>query len=245
MSLDRLTALFRHVKFRVLDYPDSAFPRLRVSSEDEGYKVSFCQSSQAADLDNGCLISLDFGSKEHPLLSALPPELHITFNSGDQGFPVAAMIVSETNHARCGGSAVLDRLFEILLILLLRRAIEQGEAITGLLAGLSDNNLKFALSAVHDNPGEDWTTDKLAELSHLSRTAFYQRFNKRMGVSPMQYVRSWRMSIARIQLSQGDRIAQVAIKMGYRSTEGFSRAFHQHFNLWPGVINKTNVNVIS
>jgi AraC-like DNA-binding protein len=238
MALDRLSALFRHVSFQVLDAAGQDMPRLRVAPVNGDILVSFCQNT-TPEQHSSCDVSLDFGSKDNPLLLALPQELHITFTPEDAGFPVAQMIVQESTHARCGSPAVLNRMFEVLLILLLRRAIELGEEMTGLLAGLADNHVKYALVAVHEAPGESWSTEKLADLSHLSRTAFYQRFNKCMGIAPMQYVRRWRLSLARTELTKGERISQVAIALGYQSVEGFSRAFHKHFQLWPGEVQKS------
>jgi AraC-like DNA-binding protein len=60
-----------------------------------------------------------------------------------------------------------------------------------------------------------------------------------MGIAPMQYVRRWRLSLARTELTKGERISQVAIALGYQSVEGFSRAFHKHFQLWPGEVQKS------
>lgn len=233
MSVDRLSSLFRHVQFQVSPVLNLKIPRLRVLEEEAGIRVSFCKSA-VVDHRQGCDISLDFGSNGSPFLLALPDELHVVFSVNDSAYPVAALIVQETTHKRCGSPAVLDRLFEVLLILLLRRAIEEGQQTTGLLAGLSDNYIKHALVAVHEKPGSDWSTDRLAELSGLSRTAFYQRFNRCIGTSPMHYVRNWRLSLANIQLNAGERISQVAFSLGYRSVEGFSRAFHQRFGIWPG-----------
>lgn len=237
MAIDRLTALFRHVAFQVHQQAREDLPRLRIKPDETGYQVSFCQLTQPTH-DAACDISLDFGSPNSPLLLALPDELHVSFTESDAAFPVAAMIVQETSQARCGSPAVLNRLFEVLMILLLRRAIEQGQESVGLLAGLSDPHLKFALVAVHESPETDWSTERLADLCHLSRTAFYQRFNKVMGSAPMTYVRHWRMSLARLKLVQGERIVDVSNGVGYRSVEGFSRAFHQYFGAWPGEIQK-------
>lgn len=233
--MDRLTALFQHVKFQVLSEPNPSRPRLRVQRTANNISVSFCRTTQPQH-DNGCDISLDFGSQDSPLLLALPAELHVEFSNGDAAFPVAQMILSETEQARCGSPAVLDRLFEVLMILLLRRAIELGQESTGLLAGLADDHLKHALVAVHEDPGAEWSTERLADLALMSRTAFYQRFNKRLGMAPMQYVRNWRMSLARLQLAKGERVGTVGFQLGYKSQEGFSRAFHQHFGLWPADI---------
>jgi AraC-like DNA-binding protein len=70
----------------------------------------------------------------------------------------------------------------------------------------------------------------------MSRTLFYKRFNELVGYSPLQYLRQWRLTLARLELKKGQRISSVALDFGYRSSEGFSRAFHQHFGVWPGEV---------
>ena len=230
--MDRLTTLFRHVTFEVLTTPERNRPYLQVVPQPSGVQVSFSQR-RADEVISHCAIGLSFGSQDNPVLSALPSELHIVFTAQDAAYPVAQMILDESHQGRCGSPAVLARLYEVLLILLLRRAIEIGQETPGLLAGLADSHLKYALVAVHDQPGADWSTERLAELCHLSRTAFYQRFNRCIGQSPMQYVRRWRMALAKTRLANGERVGPVAKQLGYRSQEGFSRAFYQHFGFWP------------
>ncbi len=243
MSLDRLTALFRHVQFRSVKEKGAVLPQLWAVQEATSIRVSFVkQPIMSVDhLSTG--IGLDFGGKDSPLLQALPNELTMLLGKSHSAYPIGLLVIQETAQARCGSPVVLDRLFEVLLIMLLRNAIENGQSLPGLLTGLADDYIKHALVAVHENPGELWSTDRLAQLSHLSRTAFYQRFNRCVGVSPMHYVRGWRMSLANIRLQQGERIAQVATSLGYRSVEGFSRAFHQHCGIWPGGIAKQNLSV--
>ncbi|TGT70159.1 AraC family transcriptional regulator, partial [Mesorhizobium sp. M8A.F.Ca.ET.161.01.1.1] len=67
----------------------------------------------------------------------------------------------------------------------------------GLGRGLGDERLSAALRAMHDRPGHPWTVVDLAKEAALSRSAFFARFNRIVGVAPMEYLLTWRMALAR------------------------------------------------
>jgi len=52
-------------------------------------------------------------------------------------------------------------------------------------------------------------------------------------MSPMLYVRQWRLTLAQQGLKRGERVGKVALNFGYSSQEGFSRAFKAQFGYWP------------
>ena len=71
------------------------------------------------------------------------------------------MLVGEAFSERAGRRAALDRLFDYLLILIVRHVVESGMAATGALAGLSDPRLAKALTAMHEKaPKKSWTPGK-------------------------------------------------------------------------------------
>jgi AraC-like DNA-binding protein len=66
----------------------------------------------------------------------------------------------------------------------------------------------------------------LAAVSGLSRSALTDRFETMLGVSPMRYVREWRLCLAGVALSTTrPPIAAVAQDAGYGTEAAFSRAF--------------------
>jgi AraC-like DNA-binding protein len=70
------------------------------------------------------------------------------------------------------------------------------------LDGFSDKNLSRAKEAFHKAPAEQWTVKALANAAGTSRTGFAAQFQKLMLMSPMEYVSSWRMEIAKKTLLQ-------------------------------------------
>jgi AraC-like DNA-binding protein len=82
---------------------------------------------------------------------------------------------------------------------------------------------------MHARVDHDWTETQLASAAALSRSAFFDRFTRTVGVPLMEYLLSWRMEIAKDLLrSEGLAIAEVAERVGYASTSTFSTAFSRH-----------------
>lgn len=91
-------------------------------------------------------------------------------------------------------------------------------------------------AAVTARPCEAWTLDRMARLTHLSRSALTERFRRVAGQSPMQLVREIRMREARLLLGDTGRpVTQIAFAVGYGSVAAFSRAFSAHHGLPPHI----------
>jgi AraC-like DNA-binding protein len=69
----------------------------------------------------------------------------------------------------------------------------------------------------------------------MSRSAFFERFARVVGVSPMDYLLGWRMTVAKDMLRSGKMpLEQVAERVGYGSASTFSTAFSRHVGQPPG-----------
>jgi len=166
------------------------------------------------------------------LVSLLPAVLHVR---GSQKLPLLTQLVREESLERKPGhELVLTRLVEVLLVEALRTTSGE-EAPPGLLRGLADKRLAAAFRHMHGDPARGWTMEQLARKSALSRSAFFDRFNRAVGMPPMEYLLSWRMALAK-QLLRGDElaIAEVAERVGYGSASTFSTAFSRHVGQPPG-----------
>ncbi|MNY62189.1 HTH-type transcriptional regulator AppY [compost metagenome] len=79
-----------------------------------------------------------------------------------------------------------------------------------------------------------WTVAELAKVAALSRSAFFERFTRTVGVPPMEYLLAWRMEIAKELLRDKDlSISEIAERLGYGSTSTFSVAFSRHVGQSP------------
>lgn len=157
------------------------------------------------------------------LVSLLPRFVHVR---GDPRLERLVELVGEESRAqRPARDIVLSRLLEVLFIEALRSTAET-TAAPGLVRGLSDARIAGAIRAMHEHPSRAWTMAELAEVAALSRSAFFERFRKTVGVAPMTYLLAWRMDLAKQWLRQGQRrIAEIAERVGYRSASAFSVAF--------------------
>ena len=129
---------------------------------------------------------------------------------------------------RSGRELVLTRLVEVLLIEALRSSSDDVSP-PGLLRGLADPQLARAIRQMHAKVSRSWTMSELAKVSGLSRSTFFDRFSRTLGLPPMEYLMAWRMAVARKLLrAQGLGIAEVAERVGYSSATTFSTAFSRH-----------------
>jgi len=174
-----------------------------------------------------------FGSPDAGLLvSLLPRMIHI------RGIPRLTQLVrlvgEEAAREDIGRDLILERLVEILLIEALRAAPVQGTQ-PGLLRGLADSRIAIALRRMHSDVEWAWTVPDLAREAGMSRSAFFERFVRMVGVRPMEYLLAWRMAIAKNLLrSGGMALDEVARRIGYSSASTFSTAFSRHVGLPPG-----------
>lgn len=173
-----------------------------------------------------------FGSPDAALLVSLLPQLvHVR---GVQKLVTLVQLVGEESHERRPArDVVLARLLEVLLIEAIRSAAGTS-ASPGLARGLADARLAAAIRRMHENPTQPWTVAQLAKEASLSRSAFFERFSRAVGVPPMEYLLAWRMAIAKNLLRRkGVGVADVAERVGYSSASTFSVAFTRHVGVPP------------
>lgn len=186
------------------------------------------------------LAKANWGGSENPLLTALPDRITVDIEDNSELQSLSSLLIIENGQQRCGVGSVINRLGEVLLVLLLRAQLSLGATDTGLLGGLADKRLSPAIVAMHERPGEPWRIEQLAEISGLSVSRFADRFTTTVGQTPMSYLRRWRMILARRDVEQGERIQIVATRYGYTSSEAMSRAFRRHFGAKPTALRLKN-----
>lgn len=168
-----------------------------------------------------------FGSPDESLLSSLLPAL-VHVRGAERLSTLVRLLGEESSTMKPGRELLLRRLVEILLIEALR-ATPSNNAPPGLLRGLADERLAQAIRQMHANPAAPWTVAQLASKASLSRSAFFERFNRAVGHPPMEYLLAWRMAMAKELLSQQNiPITNVAERVGYSSASTFSSAFSRY-----------------
>jgi AraC-like DNA-binding protein len=173
-----------------------------------------------------------FDSPDAALLVSLLPQLvHVR---GERRLAIIVELVGDESRARRPArDVILARLLEVLMIEALRSAA-QTAASPGLLRGLADERLAVAIRHMHESMTRPWTVAQLAKESAMSRSAFFERFSRAVGVAPMEYLLAWRMALAKHLLRRGEGgVADVAQRVGYGSASAFSVAFARHVGLPP------------
>jgi len=79
---------------------------------------------------------------------------------------------------------VLTRLVEVLLVEALRATSSGDDAPPGLLRGLADARRAPAIRQMHAHVAQPWTVAQLAKPAGLSRSAFFERFTRTVGLPP-------------------------------------------------------------
>jgi AraC-like DNA-binding protein len=181
--------------------------------------------------------TLDFeAGDQHPLVQALPPLVVLPLAKVTGLSATLGLLFAEAEHVRCGQRLLADRLFEVLLLQLLRWMLDRSDTALplGLMRGLADPRLARALTALHARPGEAWSLAAMAAEAGMSRSRFADAFRDALGQTPAAYLAGWRLAIARAELSAGKPLKTLANELGYANASALSRLFAQrHDGLSP------------
>ncbi|MEK8034094.1 AraC family transcriptional regulator [Ideonella sp. DXS29W] len=181
--------------------------------------------------------TLDFdGGDQHPLVQSLPPLICLPLARVEGLEAALHVLFAETERLRCGSRLLADRMFEVVLIQLLRWLVDhpaEAGIPPGLITGLSDERLARTLVALHAQPGEAWNLQRMAECAAMSRSAFAVLFKDRVGQTPADYLARWRLSLAQTRLRRGDSVKMIAADLGYANPSALSRLFAQKLGQSP------------
>ena len=99
--------------------------------------------------------------------------------------------------------------------------------------------LQEVLAYIEENLEEDIDISVLARLAAMSGHSLQVLFSSLCGISLKEYIRRRRLSRAAIDVRRGaDRILDIAIRYGYDSADGFSRAFKGYHGSSPSEVRK-------
>jgi AraC-like DNA-binding protein len=162
------------------------------------------------------------------LLGVLPPIVHIRRESDKAAMRWSLeRMMEELREPQPGGFLVAQQLAYMILVQALRLHLAEGlRGGVGWLFALADEQMRAAMTAMHDDPAHGWTLQELAECAGMSRSTFALKFKETVGKSPMEYLTRWRMLLAGEKLTGGsDPVSAIARSLGYESESAFSTAF--------------------
>jgi AraC-like DNA-binding protein len=198
--------------------------------------VRYGEGGPRTDVVCGCLYSKDL--LFDPALKAFPPVFVVRPTAGPARawFDASVAYALEASSGQ-GRRLPSTKLPELLIIEVLRLHLANAPAADrGWFAALRDPVLAPAMKAIHTAPERKWTVADLATEAAASRSLLDGRFREVLGLSPIRYVKEWRMRIAQDLLATTDvTIASVARRVGYDSEEAFSRAFKRAYGRSPSL----------
>lgn len=242
VHLDRLSAFLGAFPLQVRPAADDGRVReaahlfLLAGDAPEARHIVFCSVAVPRPRSPGTVLMgavVEFGGDSNPLLRSLPAEVTLDTQEAEPLWALAKHLLAEVQVPRCGGPAALARLGELLVLMVLRQAIDRGATQPGLLAGLAEPRIRHAVGALLEQPARAWPVEELAALSALSRSQFMLSFRRTLGMTPGTFHTAWRLTLARRRLQQGERVKAVAAWSGYASAAAFSRAYSRAFGHAP------------
>ena len=187
----------------------------------------------------------------HPLLSLLPPVLHVSPADEGPDTPLQStlrLLMGELSRHQIGSEAAVERLIEVLFVQVIRSWLETSADSTrpSWLTGLRDAVVAQALGLIHSEPERAWTVDELAAAVHVSRSTLVRRFSDLVGEPPVAYLTHWRMELAARLLRESEQsVGRISHLVGYTSEFAFSRAFSRYRGEPPGRYRKRIKNSLS
>ena len=173
----------------------------------------------------------------HPLIGDLPELIHVRsldLLAGASATSVVGLLMDEIANPSAGSTSVVERLAEVLLVVVLRAYVAQEPARLGFHRGLVDRRLARAINRIHHDYSARLGLTDLAEAATMSRSSFAQHFKDTTGIAPIEYLAKWRMITAMdLLVSTSHPIPEISERVGYDSDIAFARAFKREFGKTP------------
>lgn len=94
------------------------------------------------------------------------------------------------------------------------------------------------LKYINEHIGEPLTAANLAEHFGYSPWYFSDLFHRFTGTVFCEYIRHQRMQLAAMEVLDGEKIVDIAMKYGYETQSGFNKAFLKEFGCLPREFKK-------
>jgi len=107
-------------------------------------------------------------------------------------------------------------------------------------------SISQAISYIEENITEELTVEDIAKRVHISPFYFQKGFSMLCGLTVSDYIRYRRLAIAGSELLATDnKIIDIALKYGYESPDGFTKAFTRFHGSTPSAVRKDGSGIKS
>lgn len=163
------------------------------------------------------------------LFGSLPTPTHVSLFRSEGGRDLltglSSLMRSEASHDGAGSAAIMSAFCTVLMALVLRTPASSG-ANSLLWTAVSEPRMSEIVRLVLDDPGGDWSIDRLRRRSSMSRATFIRHFQAATGMTFGRFLARARLMTAADQLVGTDlSVAAIAAAVGFRSESAFARAF--------------------
>lgn len=140
-----------------------------------------------------------------------------------------------------GKSAYIEKIFRKLFERVASKEIKDKTAISGIICSLvamyeencpfierseDDNEISKIKRYIRKNYSKNFTLSELSNMANLSENYFVRKFKENTGFSPMHYVMSVKIEIAKFMLeNKEDSITQIMESVGFLDSAHFSKTF--------------------
>ncbi len=98
----------------------------------------------------------------------------------------------------------------------------------------SDDKIKMLMVYVHEHFHEPISVEQLAQAVHISKRACFRLFQENLHMTPVEYIRSYRLQKACQMLAKSkEPITQIAYSCGLGTSSYFSKIFREEFGRSP------------
>jgi AraC-like DNA-binding protein len=172
--------------------------------------------------------SLNFdGGSGNALAMALPDYMVLKLDEIPTLASTLQWLFDEAFDGTCGREAVMDRLVRTGGDPVVAPHPQQSQSAAGHDGRPCRSRLARPLNLMHEAPGKPWSVAELSALANMSRASFAEHFKRVVGQAPVDYLVSWRISLAQKRLREGKPIALIAEEVGYESPSALARAFRR------------------
>ncbi|ABV36412.1 transcriptional regulator, AraC family [Shewanella sediminis HAW-EB3] len=98
---------------------------------------------------------------------------------------------------------------------------------------LSQSQIKEVMAMFHDDPGQEFLLETLANSVGLSKFQFLRRFKQSIGMTPHAYLKRVRLEYAKKALIKGGNVADIAHRVGFFDQSHLNKAFKQAYLITP------------
>ena len=91
-------------------------------------------------------------------------------------------------------------------------------------------DLNKVIDYIEENLTKDLSLQDISDYANVSDFHFRKIFFYLSGMTLSEYIKNRRLSEAGMELLNGEKVTDIALKYGYQSLDGFTRAFKQEWH---------------